>query len=249
MLGEIIGAIGSIAGGLLGSSAADNAADQAWDRQKKVLKNQVQWRVADAVKAGLHPLAALGLNPASGPPMAEIGTDWGANLGNAGQDIGRAADALMTPADKTMGQLTRLQLERGQLENDLLRGQIASQRMRLVQQATPGVPVKLNPDGSVPMSQNETGSSSIFLPIPKMFGGGDWEIPVRHGGQAQQVADNWGDMMQELYGWYATGVDWLDKGYGSGENDYWKHYIGPAGSKLLNQDYFGATPDAENYVW
>lgn len=139
LLDGILGGIGGIVGGILNNTAADNAADQAWDRQKKMLTNQVQWRVQDAIKAGIHPLAALGVNPASGPPMANIaGGDFSAPLSQMGQDIGRAAEAYAAPEDKAAARMTQLSLERGQLENDLLRTQIASQRVRLVQQSTPG---------------------------------------------------------------------------------------------------------------
>lgn len=137
----ILGGIGGLVGSFLNNKAADDAADQAWDRQKKVLTKQIQWRVADAQKAGIHPLAALGVNPASGPPMANIsGGDFSAPLAEMGQDIGRAAEAYASGGDKATARMTQLSLERGQLENDLLRTQIASQRARLVQQGTPGVP-------------------------------------------------------------------------------------------------------------
>lgn len=143
MLGQAIGAglsaIGSIVGNNAQNKAAKDAANKAWDRQQSVMKNQVQWRVQDAVKAGLHPLAALGMNPSSGPAAAAIGGDLGSNLAQAGQDIGRAMEANASPMDKANAQLTRLQLERGGLENELLRTQIASQRMRIAQQGTPGI--------------------------------------------------------------------------------------------------------------
>lgn len=40
------------------------------EMQREFAKNGVRWRVEDAVAAGLHPLAALGVNPASASPVS-----------------------------------------------------------------------------------------------------------------------------------------------------------------------------------
>lgn len=192
MLGALISAGAGLVGNLIGSNAADDAAQQAWDRQKTAMKNQIQWRVQDAVKAGIHPLAALGVNPASGPPAAQIGADWGGSMAQMGQDIGRAIESGMAPEDQSAAQLMRLQLERGSLENDLLRSQIASQRMRNMQQVAPGRRFT-NPDGSLVAGDNGMGSKIV----PDVPGLG-WV--VGQPGAAQQMADNYGDMVQEFYG-------------------------------------------------
>lgn len=228
LLGAALGAAGSIAGGIIGGNQASNAANKAWDRQKAVLQRQVTWRVRDAVRAGIHPLAALGLNPASGPPAAQIGTDWGSNLGNAGQEIGRAAEAAMTPENQTTAQLVRLQLERGSLENDLLRAQIASQRMRNIQQMTPGIPRRPDmgpgnsytyPDGSWREGDNKMGSKAVLI-----TSGSGFEVGMP--GSAQQVADNYGDVAQELFGWWRLGADMYNSLEGDG-------LIGQSGSDIL----------------
>ena len=44
--------------------------------QKEFAKNSIQWRAADARAAGLHPLAALGINPSSATPV-HVGSDPG----------------------------------------------------------------------------------------------------------------------------------------------------------------------------
>lgn len=192
--------------GLLGSiwqnTAADNAADEAWDRQKKMLTNQIQWRVKDATKAGLHPLAALGINPASGPAVANIGGgDMSAPLAQMGQDVGDAISRYATPAEKTASSLAKLQLERGSLENDLLRQQIASQRMRNLQQRTPGLQYA---DGSLVPGDNQMGSKAVIYHDGST-------MRVGQPGAAQQMADNYGDIVQELYGMYRLGVDYYNQ--------------------------------------
>lgn len=47
--------------------ANQDAFNRTMRLQDQTNRNQIQWRVRDATKAGLHPLAALGINPSSGP--------------------------------------------------------------------------------------------------------------------------------------------------------------------------------------
>ena len=73
-------AAGSVVGGVagyLGQKKAESAQRQAnrlaYEREKEFAQNQIQWKVKDAVAAGLHPLAALGVNPASANASAQVG--------------------------------------------------------------------------------------------------------------------------------------------------------------------------------
>lgn len=72
------GALAGAGGGLLGSVGSffsqREAAEQAWKRQKKVLQNQVQWRVADLKAAGINPILAA---------SAGLGGGGGASVGMA----------------------------------------------------------------------------------------------------------------------------------------------------------------------
>lgn len=215
MLGAIIGAAGGIAGNIIGNNAAKKAADKAWERQKTALQNQIQWKVADAQKAGIHPLAALGVNPASGPAPAMIDGSLGPTLANAGQDLGNSIERMMSPEAKTASAMARLQLERGTLENDLLRSQITSQRLRNVREAAPalrttdgsGKPVGYaHPDGSWVAGDNGMGSKAVVDDFSRPF-------IVGRPGAAQQIADNYGDGVQEIYGLGALAYD-LYKNYG-----------------------------------
>jgi len=58
--GAIVQGINETAGGIASSVLSRQASSQAWDRQKKVLKRQIQWRTADLRKAGLNPVLAAG---------------------------------------------------------------------------------------------------------------------------------------------------------------------------------------------
>lgn len=66
-----ISAGGGLLGGAISAGASAAAANKAWERQKKVLKNQIQWRTNDLRKAGLNPILAAG-SPlgASAPSVA-----------------------------------------------------------------------------------------------------------------------------------------------------------------------------------
>lgn len=62
-VGAIIGGIQQTANGIASSVLNRQASSQAWDRQKKVMKRQVQWRANDFEKAGFNRILATGLNP------------------------------------------------------------------------------------------------------------------------------------------------------------------------------------------
>lgn len=71
--------------------------------QKEFAKHGVRWRVEDAKAAGLHPLAALGVNPASGSPI-QVSSSQGYKpkkdfswIRDVGQDISRAVTAKEDP--------------------------------------------------------------------------------------------------------------------------------------------------------
>lgn len=156
-LGSLIGGVGSIVGGLFGMSGAQAGARSAvrgskinakaalqaskknlkW--QKRFAKHSVGWRVKDAKRAGIHPLAALGMqgmtfNPSfvSGNPgdgMIEAGRIQAAGAAEMGQSIGRAATALGDIDDRNtqyLAKMQELQLQNAQLNNAVLASQVAN---------------------------------------------------------------------------------------------------------------------------
>lgn len=122
--------------------------------QKQFAQSGIQWRVADAEKAGVHPLYALG---AQVTPYQSVGDGGvGDALRSHGQDVSRARMATMDRKER-MAELHAAQtrqalqdrmsaeshaqdMEHGSLENDLLRSQLS--RMNSAQ-----IPPAL-PDGS-----------------------------------------------------------------------------------------------------
>ncbi|AZL82728.1 DNA pilot protein [Apis mellifera associated microvirus 44] len=127
--------------------------------QREFAQHGIQWRVQDAIAAGVHPMAALGgsgatYSPAahiSGSPISQVtspnpssasfsaDTSMATALGNMGQDVSRAMSAAMSSAERTEVAGTAssiLNLENQKLQNELLKSQIA--RLRgAAQPATP----------------------------------------------------------------------------------------------------------------
>jgi len=127
MLGALIAAGASLAGGYLGQKSAEKQADKNIALQKEFAQSGIQWKVADAKAAGVHPLYALGASTHSYAPVS-IGTPLADSIGKAGQYLGRAADASSSPSTRmgVMGeQAAKLQLDNMALQNQLLASQIA----------------------------------------------------------------------------------------------------------------------------
>jgi len=101
MLGSIISAGANLVGGIMGSNATKkaNAANLHYQ------KNYLQYRKADAEKAGFHPLAALGAQ-GGGPAIGVMADNsMGDALSRAGSSIGNAI------SNKANKQLLDLQMK------------------------------------------------------------------------------------------------------------------------------------------
>lgn len=61
-LGSIISAGASLVGGILGNKSNQKIAEQNAALQKEFAQHGISWKVADAKRAGIHPLYALGSN-------------------------------------------------------------------------------------------------------------------------------------------------------------------------------------------
>lgn len=64
----------NIIGGLTGARATEKANEQNAALQREFAQHGISWKVADAKRAGLHPLAALGTQTASASP-SYVGAD------------------------------------------------------------------------------------------------------------------------------------------------------------------------------
>lgn len=107
--------------------------------QKEFAQQGIRWKVADATAAGLHPLAALGAQTSSFSNV--VGGNYEvpkSDFGSMGQDIGRAIEAGSTQGERSdrMGQAIArtaqvFSLEKMNLENELLKSQIAKTNAQL----------------------------------------------------------------------------------------------------------------------
>lgn len=121
------------------SNKANREAARERERDRKLqldtLQNQIQWRMADAQKAGVHPVAALGMSPSGYVPVGSAGTE-ALDFAGLGQDISRAIHAGQTERERRAAagrasieatqaqEVHLLSVERMGLENELLRSQI-----------------------------------------------------------------------------------------------------------------------------
>lgn len=157
--GSLIGAGANLVGGLISSAGNRVANERASDLANNNLKFQselatqgIRWKAADVMKAyeqtGIHPLMLLGTSaPTFSPVSASFvpDTSVGEAIGKAGQSIERGlyASADRDAREMAMGMTTamnKLAIERGGLENELLRMKIASEAARLVQSPAVGLP-------------------------------------------------------------------------------------------------------------
>jgi len=124
MLSALIGAGASLASGFFGS----NEKEKDRKLQKEFAQSGIQWKVEDAKKAGIHPLAALGAQTTSYAPVSVGGPSIASGLASAGQDISRAVDATRGSGarlDAYQKTIQDLNVQRMGLENQLLGSQIA----------------------------------------------------------------------------------------------------------------------------
>lgn len=125
-----------IAGGLLNTSSAQaiNSANLA--QQMFLANNSVSMRVADAKRAGINPLAALGVS--SPGFVGATPTEPGSGVAAAGQDISRA---LMANADKASKRdaLETAEIQSRIDQNDAETAYIRSKTIRAL--ADPGTPI------------------------------------------------------------------------------------------------------------
>lgn len=180
----ILGAGAALGSAFLKKKSDDKAADKAQSAvdaqraqdialQKEFAQNSIQWKVEDAKKAGLHPLAALGVSgyQYTSPGLASVGrsgldlSSVGGALSNMGQSVDRAREVGMTRAQRQKAESfadasAALQLRHGQLQNEILELEVASKKARLSQESMPGTPLAVGPDGSLLIQ----GQGDSFMP-------------------------------------------------------------------------------------
>lgn len=127
MLGDLIGAVGGLIGVNKQTNTQKDINSENIAQSREFAQSGIQWRVEDARKAGIHPLAAMGMPLASGPNLSVSSPDYGSTFADMGQNIGRAVGATLNREERQKAAISdALTLERKGLENELLRTQISS---------------------------------------------------------------------------------------------------------------------------
>lgn len=108
-----IGGVASGIGNYLSNKQAMAFSKEQFEWQKNLALNQLQWRVADAKKAGLHPMAALGIGASSFSPVGVSQSPYDFSwIG----DMGQNADYAAAKAKDKQDQDTAVNLSRRNVE-------------------------------------------------------------------------------------------------------------------------------------
>lgn len=179
MLDSILGAVGKVGDWFSNRENARHTNNMTKDLAQENMalqtlfaKNGIQWKVEDAKAAGIHPLYALGASTPSFSPVSGNFQSPTSDLAGVGQDIGRAINSTRTESQRQTAfteATQKLQLERAQLENEVLRADLASKTGRM--RATPNPPMAAAADPYLIPGQTQSGLTTPkaleVTPAPK----------------------------------------------------------------------------------
>lgn len=122
----------------------ERTSNQEYARQKEFAQMGIQWKVADAKAAGLHPLYALGAMPSNYSPSmmqspSEPSSGIGESLHDAGQSISRAMMATRSNEQKQAEQMALEAHAANMAESDMRRQVLESERDRNYQEMNRGI--------------------------------------------------------------------------------------------------------------
>lgn len=195
----------SLIGGQKGGISYQHQMDINLNDAKLRAHNTPSWVVEGAKRAGLHPLAVLGVNMGSGG-FASVGDNGGYQdtswLNDVGQGIGRAAGALVDRKTRAQQEAYNeakmgLDLENAKLQNELIQSNIKVNEFDMLRQAArdaersinnqqqvPTFPVGRN--GAVIDGQGDSTTSSLFKVKPAELVAND---PQRFAAEAGSVPE------------------------------------------------------------
>lgn len=222
----LFGGLGQLAGGAanLFRSGPDLSQSQAFAReqlqfQRDAAQMGIRWRVADAQAAGIHPLYAMGaqnFNPSPVPyPVGDASADMGASLSNMGQGISRAIQSTQSKEQResqTASQIIADQqtIERGALQNDLLRIQLAAAQKALTGADQIGPPLPTSGRTGVhEMKPNEITTSQPNSPSIAAGPPGPVTTFHRSGTGLQAFPAKGVQGLDDMDATNALGIDWL----------------------------------------
>lgn len=173
--GSLIGSTLSAVGSYINGKRSQDTAREQMAMQREFAQNGIRWRVTDAKEAGIHPLAALGAQTVSYSPVAVGDDGLGSALQQMGQGISRAVEAKQLQEEREAAQarqemedvfntaLRQKQLERLDLENDVIRQQLKASQNVVTTSALPPPMPKVNADDRLSSSASISSGVSPLL--------------------------------------------------------------------------------------
>lgn len=160
--GALIGAGANVAGGIASTISGNSQSNM----QKRFAKRAIRWRVADAKAAGLHPLYALG---AQVPSYSPVSNTLGESLSAAGQNIGSAIAARMTPMQKRLVELELAQAEANLNKTYEEQAFIRSERLRNINAQFQWLPEPEVKEGGSPSTVFGGQAIPLSTPVPPNY--------------------------------------------------------------------------------
>lgn len=194
MLEHIINAGSKIIGGIISDNAQSKNVEKQLAAQREFAQQGVQWKVADAKKAGVHPLYALGAQTHSFAPMSIGASGLGSAVSSMGQDIGRAVAATSPAAARAAD--AQIRLIEAQARNLELQNMGQAVRQVAPSQVGPAFP---SVDTGVPLPRARPPEAGAYgLGVIDTFGRRIDTRPDRSA--TQKVSDQYGEIVGEAHG-------------------------------------------------
>jgi len=155
-------ALAGLAGSILGANAASDAASSNRSMQREFAQKGIQWKVADAKAAGIHPLYALGAQTHSFQPVSA--GDLSSSLSDAGQHLGRAVDAGLNSGQRKQQELQLLEDRSRARRMDELR--IQEQEIKNMLLTTELMGMNRRQENQPPIPSPDNAGSGVFTLLP-----------------------------------------------------------------------------------
>lgn len=127
---SFFGAIGDLIGTGINAGIQNKVNKENADLQREFAQNSLQWKIADAKKAGIHPLAAVNAPTYSASPSfigANVGDGISKAFSQAGDSLSKAeAQKEAKEAQAKQDLIFNEELKKARLENEKLAKEIAS---------------------------------------------------------------------------------------------------------------------------
>lgn len=164
LVGSLAGGAFGLIGGAINDAMQSKQDELNYQRQKEFAQNSLQWKVQDAKKAGLHPLAAIGANSSLYSPTSSAGGGLGDALSNAGQMVSQGFQ------NRLQEQYYKLSMQRMALENERIKAETNALN-RQGQSPQPSQAVIKTPKGTIVNKQGvKLDKTSYYNAVPEPSG-------------------------------------------------------------------------------